>query len=124
MIIYFHICRISRTLLSPISGVFLHYNIFHKESCSFSPTYVKARKNFSLAFYYSSSASTIKFGSNSSNSSSAIWKSSSDSTHLQDLHLHKFSFLQLLLLQIHVLQLQQFYYHLVIQVLLNNLAAE
>lgn len=41
---------------------------------------VKARKNFSLAFYYSSSASTIKFGSNSSNSSSAIWKSSSDST--------------------------------------------
>ena len=80
MIIYFHICRISRTLLSPISGVFLHYNIFHKESCSFSATYVKARKNFSLAFYYSSSASTIKFGSNSSNSSSAIWKSSSDST--------------------------------------------
>jgi hypothetical protein len=26
--------------------------------------------------------------------------------------------------KIHVLQLQQFYYHLVIQVLLNNLAAE
>ena len=101
MIIYFHICRISRTLLSPISGVFLHYNIFHKESCSFSPLCkVKARKNFSLAFYYSSSASTIKFGSILQIHHQQFGNHHLILRDLQDLHLHKFSFLQLLLLQI------------------------